>query len=443
METVPVRPAAPLAPTPAPLAPLPEPGPRAPPPARKIALLLCLYFAQGLPYGFQVTALPLFLRVRGVSLQSLGFVGLLALPWMGKALWAPLVDRYQSTRYGRRRSWIVPMQAGLCLSSVAGVFAAAAGHLPALLALVFLMNLFAATQDIAVDGLAVDLLGDAELGPGNAAQVVGYKLGMLTSGGLLLWASGAIGWPGLFAAMAFLTWIVLIVSMSYREPPPTAAHYLPAERRSMKQVLVALLGAVKLPGTLWLLAFIGTYKIGETMLDVMLKPYLVDSGFAPAQLGLWLGTYGMVFSLVGSVVGGWLAARIPLIRAVGLTAALRVLPLFAVWGLTFAAPPSQLSVVLVTCAEHFFAGAVTTALFAFMMSRVDRRIGATHYTLLASVEVFGKSLGAWPSGFVAKHWGYGTVFLAASLLSVAYLALFWPRLARTSPPPPPAEVPQA
>src|SRR5689334_5689906 len=83
---------------------------------RKIALLFALYFAEGLPFGFQSTALPAYLREAGVSLVGIGFVGALSLPWLLKPLWAPLVDRYGSIRFGRRKTWILPMQAGLAIT---------------------------------------------------------------------------------------------------------------------------------------------------------------------------------------------------------------------------------------------------------------------------------------------------------------------------------------
>jgi PAT family beta-lactamase induction signal transducer AmpG len=70
---------------------------------KKLATLLTLYFAQGLPFGFQATALPLMLRERGVSLQAIGFASVLATPWLAKALWAPWVDRYGSRRCSPRR----------------------------------------------------------------------------------------------------------------------------------------------------------------------------------------------------------------------------------------------------------------------------------------------------------------------------------------------------
>src|SRR5688500_16245933 len=148
----------------------------------KLVLLSLLYFAEGLPFGFQSIALPVYLRESGRSLVAIGLLSALSLPWMLKPLWAPLVDGYGATR----RAWILPLLAGVAVScATAGlVDPHTSAGLAALLVLVLSMNLFAATLDIAVDGLAVDLLDRRELGGGNAAQVVGYKIGMLTGGGL-------------------------------------------------------------------------------------------------------------------------------------------------------------------------------------------------------------------------------------------------------------------
>ena len=184
---------------------------------RKLGILWALYFVQGLPFGFQATALPVYLREAGLSLTAIGFATALSLPWMLKAFWAPLVDRYGSKKFGRRRSWILPLELVLAALCIMAAFLDPHSGLKSLLALVFLMNLAAATMDIAVDGLAIDLLSLKELGKGNIAQVVGYKIGMLTGGGLLVWASGKIGWQGLFLSMAGLIFLVAIVTTGYRE----------------------------------------------------------------------------------------------------------------------------------------------------------------------------------------------------------------------------------
>lgn len=394
---------------------------------RKVGLLSALYFVQGLPFGFQTTALPVYLRTQGVSLLIISSLGLLSLPWMGKALWAPLVDRYGWEGVGRRKSWILPMQLGLAATCAVAAFVPVPDGIRVLLGLVFLMNLFAATQDIAVDGFAVDLLEPHELGWGNSAQVVGYKMGMLTGGGLLVWMSGSLGWRGIFLVMSALSLGVFALVALTREPRRAAETGASSERPTWPEVRGRLLAAWRLPGTGWVLLFIATYKLGETLVDVLFKPFLVDMGFTAAQIGQWVGTWGMVASLLGSAAGGWLAGRMPLLGALALTSCLRVFPLGGEWWLALH-PPSAGGVIAVTVAEHFFGGMLTTVVFAFMMSRVDRRIGATHYTLLASVEVLGKSPGGPLAGLLATKlgWSYADVFLLGTLLSVAFVALLWP-----------------
>ncbi|MDX1584831.1 MAG: MFS transporter, partial [Thermoanaerobaculia bacterium] len=299
--------------------------------------------------------------------------------------------------------------------------------LPWLLLLVFLMNLFAATMDIAVDGLAVDLLELPELGQGNVAQVVGYKVGMLTGGGLLVWASGTIGWEGLFVAMGLLTVAATSVTLVFRERyhRDPGAPSSPLQHPSLRSVLSLLRASLRSRHTVWLLLFVGTYKFGETMVDTLFKPFLVDAGFAREQIGLWVGTWGMLFSIAGSVAGGFVATRWRLLTAVAITATLRIFPLAGEWWLTTVDPTAG-AVVVITCAEHLFGGALTTTMFAYMMSRVDRRIGATHFTMLASVEVWGKLPVAWVAGVMADMTSYPTVFGTGTLLSVLFLLLLIP-----------------
>ncbi len=395
------------------------------PPARTVALLFVLYVCQGMPYGFQATALPIYLAVAGYSPTAIGFLGVLSLPWAAKALWAPLVDRYGSPRFGRRKSWIVPLQLGLALACGAAAFVPAREALGVLLALVLLMNLFAATQDVAVDGLAVDLLGRRQLGAGNAAQVIGYRVGMLVSGGLLVAATDTIGWSGLFLSMGALVALAAGFVLVHRETPTPQAETTtapPAARLRLRDIVATLLAAIRLPGGVSLLVLIGTYKIGESMSDAMWKLYLLRAGWSAPTVGLWMGTYGIIAAVAGSLAGGVLATRAPLPRALALAAFLRVVPVTAQWLVSLGAPSAAV-VLGVSLAEHVFGGALTVVMFAFMMSRVDRRIGATHFTLLASVEILGKSPGTWASGFIVESTGFSTLFAIGALLSGAYAVL--------------------
>jgi len=399
-------------------------GAGAMPAGRKMVLLWTLYFVEGLPWGVQTVALPAFLREYGLSLTAIGFATALGLPWMLKIAWAPLVDRYGSRRFGRRRSWIVPLQLALAAAALAAAALPLDRALAPFLLVLLAMNAIAATLDVAVDGLAVDLLAVEELGRGNVAQVVGYKLGMLAGGGVLVWASAVVGWSGLFLLMALAILVAVAVTLRLaprdvaagvdRRPPATLAGILRVLGRSL---------ASRRAG--WLLAFVGSYKFGESMADTMFKPFLVDAGFTVAQIGAWVGTWGGAFSIAGSIAGGWLATRYSFLRAVGVAAALRLGPIAAEWWLSLIDPTAP-QVIAVTCAENFFGGALTTTLFALMMSRVDKRIGATHFTALAAVEVWGKLPAAWISGALTDATSYPLLFGLATLLSAAFLLLLMP-----------------
>jgi PAT family beta-lactamase induction signal transducer AmpG len=386
---------------------------------RRFALLTILYIAQGMPFGFQVLALPIYLAEANVRLAAVGLASLLAAPWLLKALWAPIVERT-----GRRRPWLLTMQVLLLALCAAAAFSPPGEALPRLVLIIFLMNLVTATQDIAVDGVAVDILSadPRNLGKGNIAQVAGYKVGMMFSGGVVVALSGHVSWAGGFAMMGGVVAVALAVVLLWREPPPTPRA---AETRAhVRSILRTLKETVRLPGQLAVIAIVATYKLGESISDPMWKQYVLRvGGHATQDVGLWLNVWGMVPSILGSVLGGVLASRTSATRAVAVFAALRMLSVltYAILAAETITPLEPL--VVASWAEELTGGALTTAMFAFMMSRVDARIGATHYTVLASLEVLGKAPGALLSGVLAEVVGFAGCFAIAAALSIAYLPL--------------------
>ncbi len=270
----------------------------------RLPLLATLYVAQGLPFGYQAHALPVALREAGVGLEALGLLGALALPWALKPLWAPFVDATSPFGLGRRRGWIVLAQAGQILACVAAAMLDPARDPEALLVTVLAMNFFAATQDIATDGLAVDLLPPDALGWGNTAQVVGYKIGMLVGGGLLVWWAGHAGWGVVFPAMATLELVVLIAA--FLAVPRDDAVARSAEHTPLGTLVGQLLRALRAPSSRGLLALVATYKLGESMTDAMFKPFLVDHGIDKGAIGLWIGVSH--FSATASSVLAWARA---------------------------------------------------------------------------------------------------------------------------------------
>lgn len=388
---------------------------RAGAPAR-LGLLASLYLSQGLPYGFFVQALPVLLRQEGLSLPAIGAASVLALPWMLKFLWAPLVDATPAGALGlgRRRAWLIPLQglAALTMALMAGVEPAEALALVALGT--FVANLLAATQDIAADGLAVELLEPEERGLGNALQVAAYRLGMIIGGGALLVIFERYGWRPTFLGMAGLLALASVPILLHRERPLAA---LPPVSF---QPLRDLWEAASRPGMPAWLGLLVIFKVGEALASAMLRPFLVDQGMGLAEVGTLLGLVGFTAGGAGALLSGLLVRRMGIGRAVlvfgllqSLSIGLWTLPALGVGGGALLVPASAF--------EHFASGLATVSVFTAMMEtcRRDEGKSGTDYTLQASAFVAATLLGSVLSGVVAARVGYAGHFALAGLLAAA------------------------
>ena len=457
-----------------------------------IVLLWVLYFVQGLPFGFQSKSLPLLLRERGFDLRHIGYANLLSLPWTCKFLVAPFVDRWGAgASCGHRKVWILPMQVLLICACLGAAWITE--DLEFLMPAVLSMNFITATMDIAVDGLALDALqGDHELGWGNVAQTVGYKMGMIIGGGVLLQVAEVfeIGWSGFFTCMAGCVAVSLLPLALYDEAastprpkspmstPPTASSVADEYRKlepsleftrtlskagqgdggattaqqdagtaSVRDVARTLCQQMQTPAGLRTIAIVFSYKFGEAVSDNMFKPFLLDQGFTKADISLWSGVYGMWFSTAGSLAGGFVVRRMAgasdgagkpnrrpeaggvLLRAVAGASALEaVAQLGRLWTASVDAAVlsswfGRTALQALICYESFCGGLLTTIIFTYMMSSVDRSIGATHYTMLSTVELMGKSIPSVSSGLIAEAFGYKALFAFGAACSIVFVAL--------------------
>jgi MFS transporter, PAT family, beta-lactamase induction signal transducer AmpG len=380
--------------------------------AAKLGLLGSLYFSQGLPFGFFTQALPVMLRKQGFSLGEIGLASLLSAPWALKFVWAPAVDRYSFSRIGHRKSWIVPLQlTAVALLAILGS-SADASSMTALMAAVLLLNLVAATQDIATDGLAVDLLSPTERGLANGIQVAGYRVGMIVGGGLLLILHDRLGSRGTFLWMAALTAFATIPIIVAHEP---ARRSHAAKRPSLHTHFL------RRPGAMRLLGLIVTYKAGDAFATGMLRPFLADAGLSLADIGWLLGTVGFVAGLVGALCGGALVNRLGRRRSL---VAFGLLQAATVAGYAYLAigTPSRVALYALCGAEHFAGGMATAALFTCMMDWCSRETSATDYTVQASAVVIATGLASAVAGFSAQAFGYFGHFCVATVLALAALA---------------------
>ncbi len=378
----------------------------------KLGLLGALYFSQGLPFGFFTQGLPVILRQRGFSLAEIGFSSLLAAPWALKWLWAPLVDRFYSRAFGRRRSWIVPPQVLTAVTLLGLAVLGGAASLHVLLGAVFVLNLLAATQDIATDGLAVDLLSPSERGVANGMQVAGYRLGMIAGGGALLIWHDRLGSAATFTIMAGLTLLATVPVLLRREP---ARELAGSEHVKVRHWL-------RRPGALGVLGLLVAYKAGDAFATSMLRPFLVDRGLSLADVGWLLGTVGFVSGLLGALAGGALVGRFERKRALLGFGALQALTVAGYCWLALS--PLRLDALYLLCsAEHFASGMATAALFTCMMDWCSSEASATDYTVQASGVVIATGAASALGGLSAQAAGYGNHFALATVLAVLALVL--------------------
>lgn len=388
----------------------------------RFALLGTLYFAQGMPYGFFVQALPVLLREAGYSLSKIGLAALLALPWALKFLWAPVVDRSYVARVGRRRTWILAMQASAVIVLAAIAVAPGSEGLTVLMAAMLVLNLIAATQDVATDSLAVELLPHGERGIANGLQVAGYRVGMFVGGGVLLHMYEGGGHHETFAAMAVITVLASLPVLASREPATAQTAAIAADVRGAGVRLPHFLSR---PGAWRLVALVASYKFGEHAGQSMLRPFLVDRGLGLSDIAWVVGTIGFISGMAGALVGGALVGRLGRRRALIVFGLGQVIAVSGYAYLAFGAP-SYRALYVWAGVEHFASGTATASLFTAMMDWSRPETGGTDYTVMASAVVIATTTSTALSGFSADALGYGAHFVvAASLCVCAVLVVAW------------------
>lgn len=386
-------------------------------------LLASLYCAQGLPSGLIAHSLPVLLRQHGVDLTLIGLLKLLALPWLLKVLWAPWIDRIGSRRLGHHRGWILPLQ-GVVIVCLGGLALLAPQLLfgPAvwlLLGTLLLINLAAASQDVATDGLAVRLLPERWRGLGNSLQVGGYKIGMLASGSGLLLLIAPLGWNLSIALLAALLLLMTVPIWRFRERELLPQQLDQTERAGAGLLWRHYRGLLAQPGMLvWLLVVL-TFKLGDALGSPMIKPMLVDQGWDTAALGQ-LTLISSLAGIGGALLGGLLYARIGALRALLIFGALQALGI-AGMALLVGQGGNVALVYGVALFEQVADGMSTVALFAVMMSRCRPEHEGADFTLQASAVILLAGLVGASSGWLAKTFGYEALFTGAGILAAAML----------------------
>lgn len=180
----------------------------------RIVVLCTLYVAQGIPFGFLTVTLAASLAAEGVDAMRIGEIFALGtIPWAFKWVWGPFVDRFGSTRLGRRRPWILAAQSGM-LATLVGMWSMPepSSHLWMLGGFIFAHNIFNSLQDVCVDALAIDLLPPADRGKASGLMYGSKYLGTAIGGAGLSFLAFATG-GGLSTAFAGMAALILLISL--------------------------------------------------------------------------------------------------------------------------------------------------------------------------------------------------------------------------------------
>jgi len=450
-----------------------------------------LYIAEGLPFGLFSDVFPVAFREFHAPLSEIGVISLLGLPWTLKFLWAPAIDHFR-----HHRLWMLGADILMALALGRLAWAYGVGH-SALLAIGF-FTLLSSTNDIAIDGYTLELLHVSEMGIGNGLRIGFYRAGMLAAGLVLIastywgWRAAYL----LAAALLVLNGLMCLRAPKEHErvvvDRQSASHELASlmhRPRALAFVLTLLLGALWLandtlrwsrtvphlftyalvcalglwltsfmrrtptsvsatdgpifgallemmarPGIWPVIVFILLYKLGDSAIGFMIKPFWVDRGFSAAQIGLVSVMAGIGLSILGGLIGGYITDRIGIYKALWVLGVVQVLPNLGYALCAHVLPrattganlPLNHEILLysVSALESFAGGLGTAAFLAFLMAIVRKERAATEYALLSSLFAVSLRFAGFLSGFGAQDWGYRSYFFWTFFLAFpAYLLL--------------------
>ena len=407
------------------------------PSTRNIYLLLfSLYWAQGLPVGFMTHALPVILRAQGVSLAHIGGFGLLMLPWSIKIFWAPWVDHFGHAAFGHYRSWIIPTQllSVVVLTGLSFLPIQALNQPEYLLAFfvaLLSMNLVGATQDIATDGLAVNMLNNQQQHWGNTFQVIGSRLGFIVGGGAILWALDWLDWQSTFLILAGLVLLNTLPILWLKEPQrlkhmPSSTEAGTFRWQKIKDYLAYFYREQNLAA--WLAVLI-TFKIADGLAGPLLKPLMVDIGLTFSQIGIYVTMLGAVAALIGAGLAGFSLKYVSREHALLGFSILKIFTLAAyAWlAIQYEAQRSidVRIIYLINAAEDMISAMLLVVMLTLVMQYSRKHLAGTDFTfqvaLMATVSGGLYSL----SGILGDLLGYASYL---SLITVLALLCIFPIL---------------
>jgi RhtX/FptX family siderophore transporter len=382
---------------------------------KTLTSITTLAIANTTPLYFATVALPTIMRTNGVSLTIIGLFGSLMLPWAFKFLWAPLLDQYYSTKFGKRKSWLVPLQVLMltCLITIYNI--PPTQHAELLFGIIIGLLICAATHYLATSAFILEQVDADQLRFGNYAQVVGTALGSFTGGGLFLIAYPQLGWQNSILTLVIVNLILLIIQSLVQEKSE--------QTKAVQDCKPSLTNFLKRKNTRNLLYLCLIYRGCEGLVMGMQQPFLVDKHIKISLIGKVLGISGLSLSLLASLFVSiclrnnreniWL-----LILGI-----MRSICYLALAGLAYLAISSQTLIFAVVVINMACRSMEMVVLYTFFMQNCELKQSATDISILLCAEIIIYSSGMMLSGYLAKSLGYSGLFGLGSILSLISTAI--------------------
>ena len=429
--------------------------------SRMIKILL-LGAISGFPWVIIGSSLSLWLQEDGLSRSTIGWAGLIFAVYAFNYLWAPIIDRVRipwlTNKIGHRRGWIVLMQTIILLSLICWSLINPTTNLALVITIGLIIAIASATQDITVDALRIEQIGENEgksMQAGAAMAVVGwwtgYKLGgvvALTSAEFFQSFGFENYWQITFLILGILIIACNIGLMFINETAQTDRKE--SQRRTDKmiedklgssnlitKIIAWLTGTVVGPIisffkkngfniALAILAFIFLFKIGEAFLGRMSVIFYKEIGFTKSDIALYSKGLGWLTTVIFTLLGGLFAIRSGVIKALFVSGVLMASTnlLFSILAWS---GKSELLFAIAVIFDDMAAAFATVAFVAFISMLVDRTYTATQYALLASIGTAGRTSLAASSGALVDwlNGDWGIFFIVTAIMVIPSLIFLY------------------
>ncbi|MFL2852584.1 MAG: AmpG family muropeptide MFS transporter [Candidatus Pelagibacter sp.] len=429
---------------------------------QRMIKILLLGAISGFPWVIIGSSLSLWLKEDGLSRSTIGWAGLIFAVYAFNYLWAPIIDRVRipwlTNKIGHRRGWIVLMQAVILISLICWSVVSPTTNLALVVSIGLIIAIASATQDITVDALRIEQIGENEgksMQAGAAMAVVGwwtgYKLGgvvALTSAELFQNLGFENYWQITFLVLGILIIACNIGLMFVDELPQIERKEFQKRTDKMieeklgssnliTKIIAWLTGTVigpiisffKKNGfniALAILAFIFLFKIGEAFLGRMSVIFYKEIGFTKSDIALYSKGLGWLTTVIFTLLGGLFAIRSGVIKAMFVSGILMASTnlLFSVLAWS---GKSELLFAIAVIFDDMAAAFATVAFVAFISMLVDRTYTATQYALLASIGTAGRTTLAASSGALVDwlNGDWGIFFILTAIMVIPSLIFLY------------------